>query len=157
MHTLRLPLLLLALVFAALPVAAQTLYKMVDKNGKVTYGEKPPENFDGKVTRIDIDPNANTATLPKPPPAAPRKAGPEAPVGIKLRTPADSARENLQKAQKALEEARDNPTDDDFRYVANAGGGTRRIPTDAYLERVSALEQSLKRAETEAKKYPERP
>jgi len=45
---------------------AQTLYKLIDKNGKVTYAEKPPKDFDGQVIRLDIDPKANTATLPKP-------------------------------------------------------------------------------------------
>ena len=29
-------------------VAAQTtLYKLIDKNGKVTYSDSPPKNFDG--------------------------------------------------------------------------------------------------------------
>jgi hypothetical protein len=147
---------LLGLLLAAAPLAsAQTLYKLIDKNGKVTYSETEPKEFDGRVIRIDIDPKANIATLPKPPaePAAPLKAGPEAPVGVKVRTPADTARENLEKARKALEEARDNPSDADFRYLGNVGGGTRRVPTDEYLARVSALEQALKRAEGEARKY----
>jgi hypothetical protein len=149
---------ILGLMIIAAPLAsAQTLYKLIDKNGKVTYSESPPKEFDGKVIRMDIDPNANTATLPKPPTpqAAPMKAGPEQPVGIKVRTPADTARENLDKARRALDEARDNPSDADFRLLGNAGGGTRRVPTDEYLSRVSALEQALKRAESEARKLEE--
>jgi len=57
---------LLAAVVAMLcgSAFAQTLYKLIDKNGKVTYSEEAPKNFDGKVIRIDIDPNANRATLP---------------------------------------------------------------------------------------------
>ena len=150
---------LLCLALAAGPAAfGQTLYKMIDKTGKVTYGEKPPADFDGQVIRIDIDPNANTATLPKPPaaPAGPQKGAPEQPVGIKVRTPADAARENVEKARKALEDARDNPSDADFRYLGNVGGGTRRVPTDAYLARVAALEQALKKAEADAARYEEK-
>ena len=59
------PAVALALCAVATLAAAQTLYKLIDKNGKVTYSEEPPKNFDGKVIRMDIDPNANRATLPK--------------------------------------------------------------------------------------------
>src|SRR5580704_10815022 len=44
---------------------AQTVYKLIDKNGKITYSEEKPKNFDGQVIPMNIDPNANTATLPK--------------------------------------------------------------------------------------------
>ena len=44
---------------------AQTLYKLIDKNGKVTYSEEKPKEYDGQVIQLNIDPNANTATLPK--------------------------------------------------------------------------------------------
>ena len=44
---------------------AQTLYKLIDKNGKITYSEEKPKNFDGQVIPMNIDPNANTATMPK--------------------------------------------------------------------------------------------
>jgi hypothetical protein len=135
---------------------AQTLYKLIDRTGKVTYSEKAPEHFDGQVIPMTIDPNANTATLPKPPaPAAPQKAGPDLPKGIVVRTPAMAARENVEKARKALQEARENPSENDFRFIANAGSGTRRLPTDAYLGRVAALEEALRKAESEAAKYDE--
>src|ERR1700733_2938822 len=49
----------------AFHASAEVLYKLIDKNGKVTYSEEKPKSFDGQVIRIDIDPNANTATLPK--------------------------------------------------------------------------------------------
>ena len=55
------------LCLAASGASAETFYKLIDSNGKVTYSEKPPKDFDGKVIRLDIDPNANTATLAKPP------------------------------------------------------------------------------------------
>ena len=64
-----------ALLLCAAGASAQTLYKLIDKNGKVTYSESPPKDFDGKVQRMDIDPKANTATLPRyTPPAIARAA-----------------------------------------------------------------------------------
>ena len=143
----------LCLLLAAGGASAQTLYKLVDKNGKVTYAEKAPEHFDGQVIPMTIDPNANTATLPKPQAApAPGKATFAEPVGVVRKTPADTARENVEKARKALQEARDNPSEGDFRFIANAGAGTgtRRVPTEGYIARVNALEAALKKAEAEA-------
>ena len=55
-----------SMLIAAVPAAAQTVYKLIDKNGKVTYSEEKPKNFDGKVIRMDIDPNANKADLGAP-------------------------------------------------------------------------------------------
>ena len=37
------------LALAASGASAQTLYKLIDKDGKVTYSEKPPKDFDGKT------------------------------------------------------------------------------------------------------------
>ena len=84
----RLPVHLAAVACAALfsaAAAAETLYKLIDKNGKVTYSEEKPRSFDGQVIRLDIDPNANTATLEKPQPPAPGANRPrgEAPAGVR--------------------------------------------------------------------------
>jgi len=148
------PVLLLACAVSAaivsLPAAAQTLYKLIDKNGKITYSESPPKDFDGKVIRMDIDPNANTATLPKP------GAGPAPTEAEKiLRRPAPSAggeqaaREKLEAAQKALKDARDNPAEADMRYIGNVGGGTRAVPTEEYQKRLATLEENVRKAEEE--------
>ena len=52
-------------------VAAQTtLYKLIDKNGKVTYSDSPPKNFDGQVIPVDIDTKRNSATINTPGTAA---------------------------------------------------------------------------------------
>src|SRR6476646_9972855 len=71
----------IAMALLAAQASAQTLYKLIDKDGKVTYSEKPPKDFPGKVIPMDIDPNRNTATLPKPTKedeaAARRRAGEE--------------------------------------------------------------------------------
>ena len=50
----------------AATASAETIYKLIDRNGQVTYSEAPPKSFDGQVIRMNLDPNANTATLSKP-------------------------------------------------------------------------------------------
>ena len=124
---------------AALAASAQTVYKLIDKNGKVTYSNEPPKDFDGKVIRIDVNPHANTATLPKyqPPAAAP----PAPDVG--------ALREKVAERRAALEKAKNNPGEEDVQWVGNVGGGTRAVPTEAYKRRLAELERSLKEAEDE--------
>jgi hypothetical protein len=135
-------------------VVAQTLYKLIDKNGKVTYSESPPKDFDGKVIRIDVDPKANTATLPKPGAAA----KPETESEKILRRPspssaggsnAQAARDKLDAAKKALQDAIDNPREDEVQRMGNKGGGTRPVPTEEYQKRIAGLEENVKRAEEE--------
>jgi hypothetical protein len=137
---------------AALPAAAQTLYKLIDKNGKVTYSESPPKNFDGQVIRMDIDPKANTATLPKPSASRPET---EAQKVLRRPSPASAgsgdkvqlARDRLEAAKKALQDAIDNPREDEVQRVGNKGGGTRPVPTEEYQKRIAGLEQGVKKAE----------
>lgn len=134
-----------AVTLAVLPGAlAQTLYKLVDKNGKVTYSESPPKNFDGKVIRMDIDPNANTATMPKG--SALREEGAAAKA-----TAADeavrAARLRVENAKKALAEARDNPGEGDITRMGIKGGGTRPQPSEDYQRRLAKLEADVKEAE----------
>ena len=131
---------------AALPAAAQTLYKLIDKNGKVTYSESPPKDFKGQVIRMDIDPKANTATLPRPS-AAPAPAKSSAPAAASGRDSVEAARGRLEAARKALQEAIDNPRDDEIRRVGNKGGGTRPVPTDEYEKRLEGLRESVRKAE----------
>jgi hypothetical protein len=161
MKVMRLACLLAAtLVFGAANLAAQTLYKLVDKNGKVTYAEKVPPNYDGKVTRMDIDPNANTATLPKAP--APKGEGEARGNAESLREGLDkrakaeervlSARERLEEANKALEEARKNPGEGDLQWIGNVGGGARAINTPQYTERLERLEAAVRAAEQDLKR-----
>src|SRR5438445_9412989 len=102
---------LAAIAAAAASIAcADTLYKLIDKNGKVTYSEEKPKQFDGQVIRLDIDPKANTATLPKP-----DAGGKIDESGARRRAPAESAearaaariaeaRERFERAQRALQD-----------------------------------------------------
>jgi hypothetical protein len=142
----------LALAAAALAVAAnaaaQTLYKLIDKNGKVTYSEKPPKDFDGKVVPMNIDPNANTATLPKPTgPLLRPEARPEAREAERANVQA--ARDKVAAARKALQDARDNPAEGEIERVGKAGGGTRPVESEGYQKRLADLQENLRRAEEE--------
>ena len=139
----------LAVVFMD-PSAAQTVYKLIDRNGKVTYAEKPPKYFDGQVIRIDINPEANRATLTAPAPPRELAPHPAPPTAADHRgEQLDAARKKLEEATKALADARDNPGEDDMRFMGNVGGGVRRVPTEAYQQRLAILERQVKEAKDE--------
>jgi hypothetical protein len=138
---------------AAQCVFAQTLYKLIDKNGKITYSEEKPKEYDGQVIQLNIDPNANTATLPKanfskPAPgtegggAAAKAGGKKAPVN-----PVKAAQDQLDKAKAALQDAKDHPSDGEMMMVGKVGGGVRTIPSEGYQKKLDLLEQNVKDAE----------
>jgi hypothetical protein len=130
----------------ATAASAETLYKLVDKKGKVTYAQEKPKDFDGQVIPLDIDLKANTATLPKfTPPPKPAQ-------GAKAGDPLAEARARVESARRALESARDNPGPEDVRRVGNVGGGTRPVFSDTYLQRLATLEAELKQAEDNLRK-----
>jgi hypothetical protein len=135
-----------------LPAAAQTLYKLIDKNGKVTYSETAPKFFDGQVIRIDIDPNANTMLPPKAPAVEPSRNTTQKPAEAKTRLDVQGARERLEAAKKALVEARDNPAEGEVTRVGNVGGGTRPVFSADYQRRIARLELDVKAAEEELKR-----
>src|ERR1700751_2737816 len=110
--------LLCALAAFAAQAQAQTLYKLIDKNGKATYPETAPKDFDGKVIPIDVNPDRNTATLPKYQEATPHKGEgiqrastrPGQPGGPK---DVEALRAKVAERKAALEAAENNPTDED--------------------------------------------
>jgi hypothetical protein len=126
--------------------SAQTLYKLIDKNGKITYSESPPKDYDGQVIRIDIDPNANRATLPKLP-ADQLRPKEEFPPPQVL-----EARGRLVRAQRNLQEAREHPGEGDMQRIGNVGGGAREVMTEGYQQRLAQLEQEVKAAEEEVRR-----
>ena len=135
----------IALLAASLSLEAQTLYKLIGKDGKVTYSEKPPKDFDGKVIRMDIDPKANTATLPE---ASRLREGSEASKSAAARDDQlKAARARVDAARKALEEARANPGEADIARMGIKGGGTRPVPTEDYQRRLEQFERDVKDAE----------
>ncbi len=141
-----------ALVAAlALPAGAQTLYKLIDKNGKVTYSESPPKEFDGKVIPLDIDPTRNSATLPKYEPGTAPRSGPF-PPGSAQANAINNARDRVEQLRKQLQDARDNPREEDYDHVGNVGGGARPVLNDTYRKRIAKLEEELAKAEAQQRR-----
>ena len=153
-----------ALVAGATLAGAQTLYKLIDKNGKVTYSETAPKDFPGQVIRIDVDPNRNTATLPKLKEAETQPSREATGKDVRTRgsPPSDapsesgeagsSAKEKLEAAKKALADAQQNPGEGDLTWIGNKGGGARPIPSEGYAARLEALERQVKAAEEEVRR-----
>lgn len=138
-----------ALVLAA-PAATQgtqVLWKLVDKQGRVTYSDQPPKDFDGVATRLEVPVEARSAPAPTlPAPAA-------AVGGSKPPTPAAApgaellrARAKLEDARKAYESGRE-PGPEDLVWVGRKGGGARPEISEAYAARVRKLEEAVKAAE----------
>jgi Domain of unknown function (DUF4124) len=136
---------------AALPVAAQTLYKLIDKNGKVTYVDTPPKDFDGKVVPIEVDPNRNRATLTNPDDAQ-RALADKARASTAADDELKRAQEHLEAARRNLADARENPRDGEVERVGNVGGGARPVPTEAYEKRLAALEEAVRAAEEDVRR-----
>ena len=131
---------------------AQTLYKLIDKNGKVTYSENAPKpgEFDGQVIRIDVNPNQNTATLPRPPR---REAVEREQAQAAARaTDVKAAREKLDAARNALAQAQENPSPEEVRRVGTTKGFTRPVESDEYKARLAKLEADVKQAEEELRR-----
>lgn len=137
----------------SLPAAAQTLYKLIDKNGKVTYVDSPPKDFDGKVIPIEVDPNRNRATLGTPgTPAAEQAANQRAKAVEAADQRLRQAQARLEAARKDLAFARDNPQEGEVERMGKVGGGTRPVYTEAYERRIAALEQAVKAAEEDVRR-----
>jgi hypothetical protein len=145
---------------------AQQLWKYVDKDGKVTYSDKPPRK-DEKAEPVKHDPNANIIQSPKAraqsDPGSSRESGragrsaeqsaaDRASAREALRMAVEQAREELENARQALEEGR-IPIEEDRRIVV--GRNEKGAPTGAnqvilkpeYHQRVASLEEAVKRAE----------
>jgi hypothetical protein len=124
---------------AAQCASAQTLYKLIDKDGKITYSEEKPKHFDGQVVEMNIDPKANTATLPK--------ANFSTPARKVTANDLNQAGDRLDKAKAALQDAKDHPTADEKMMVGKVGGGVRYVESDDYQKKIKQLEQDVKDAQ----------
>jgi len=143
-----------AVLAMALPADARTVYKLTDKTGKVTYSsEEPPKDYEGKVVKIEIDMDANTAKLSRPTELPPSAAEISLRKRLQESKRADdrieSARVALDEAKKALVGALENPGENDIRFLGNVGGGARRIFSEEYQERLARLDANVKKAEEE--------
>ena len=155
-RSFRLPAILAAsLLTATLAFAEadkQVVWKLVDKKGKVTYADKaPPKEYEGKVTRIEVDLKANRAMLTNVGESSPPVLLPlTAPELKRVKADAERARaaENLEAAKKAREDGNE-PTPDETQWIGKKGGGARPVPTEAYHARIKALDEAVKVAEAE--------
>jgi hypothetical protein len=140
---------MLALSFAA---SAQTVYKHVDKDGKVTYTDTPPSN-DQAAQKVDIDTERNIA---KPLGSKPLQAKQSADSQLKRRADAEAtlekeierARARLDLAREELEKGKE-PRDEEWMTGGVQSGRPFRHLNEAYFERVRRLEESVRQAEEE--------
>jgi hypothetical protein len=112
------------LLAAAVPLAAsaQTLYKLVGRDGRVTYTDTLPKGYDGEVTRIESEPFPLPAPAPKAA-AQPVKNAKESGVAEKRKKDRADLERRLSAAQARLDAARkaraasDAPAMDDMQVV----------------------------------------
>jgi Domain of unknown function (DUF4124) len=149
------------LAAATLPLFAhaQALFKYTDKDGKVTYSDRQPKPGE-KAVQVNVDPNANIMTSTQ----ATRNGVPQTLQDVNTRTKATAkereardakikaAESDLEKAKKALENARDPAPDERTIRVGRGKDGKPTgvnaiLPTPEYRERVEKLEAEVKKAE----------
>ena len=148
----------LVLALPGLAAAQTTLYKLIDKNGKETYVDKPPKDFDGKVIPVDIDTKRNSATISTPGTPQGVKAFEEKQAAEQRATDrVGAAQEKLEAAKRALADAWENPREGEVNRVGIVGGGTRPVPTEEYKKRIAMLEEALRAAEAELRQAQQAP
>jgi len=143
-----------ALVFVSVQIDAQTLYKYVDKDGKVSYSDVPPkDNEKGKSSKITVDTTANvtkqvnkdsSGNLQK---FADVKARGDARIALRNKLQADitSAKKERDSAVKALEAGRE-PLEGETRIIVGKNSNSvQRTPE--YTARIEALENAVTNAE----------
>jgi hypothetical protein len=89
----------------ATPAFAQVIYKLVDRQGRVTYSNTEPKDFDGTVTRLETDAGSNVVPSAKAGDAPPR-AGASSDVAEKRRRTREDLEKKLRAAQDRVEAAR---------------------------------------------------
>ena len=138
-----------ALCGASALALAQTVYKWVDKDGKVNFSDKPPANFKGEVTRIT--PDAQPDAAPRRPVAKPEAAQLEeekAPdANAKRRATREhlaarvaAARAKLEQARKALADG-EGAGDDEKQFVQERLDRNARRPERTPPPRSNCMSQ----------------
>lgn len=164
----RIDILLITLLISAAAVAqTSTVYKHVDKDGKVTYSEKPPAKDDpkddpkaekkspgSKKLGVDNERNVIKSYVPKTGPdgnADTRSFDKRLDRNAELRAKLDEAQRELDDAKVALESGKE-PLDDEWQTVGAASGRPSRILTEAYHQRIKSLEKAVLDAEEKVKR-----
>ncbi len=138
---------------------AQGLWKYTDKDGKITYSDKAPKNGE-KAEPVIADttgtviPAGRNQSSSKPQNSGPVTARASERAGERetYRKALDAARDELEKAKKALDDGQE-PTQDERLIVV--GRGVNGQPTGVnsinrkpeYYSRIASLEEALKKAE----------
>jgi Domain of unknown function (DUF4124) len=157
---------LLLLSIYASTADAQTVYKQVDKNGKVTYSDTPPKKGDledekdeqlkGKKVELPINRDLNVYKPGNYKSSSNEGEGSKqnSQSAANSTTPHERAVENLKRARAGLVTAtatRDAgivATADDFQFIAGANGAAgRAIPKASYLARLKSLDDLVPAAE----------
>jgi hypothetical protein len=151
-------LLVATMVAASGQAMSQTVYKHIDKDGKVYYSDKPPAKDDPKGKKIDVDTKRNVI-----PPLARKsgetKSGDEERVEQRLNTQnqlmaeLEAAKALVAQAKEALEAGK-TPQEEDWTTVGGGqrGQAARRMLNENYHDRVAGLERALAKAEAELAK-----
>jgi hypothetical protein len=100
---IRALLLVLAAVLAAPAGAQKILYKLVDRQGRVTYTDSVPKNFDGTVTPLDPVTESNVMPSAKPPEGATKATAPTATAPTGINETRRQAREDLDRKLRAAQ------------------------------------------------------
>lgn len=141
-----------ALLGTAMQAPAATFYKLTDHAGRVTYVDRAPSKFAGKVEMVTVDPAANTAKLPD---AVPSDVQVEAEriirspqadrltQGEALSQRVERAQADLASARASLAHAQDNSLAEDWIYFKRGGRG----PRPEYAARLETLQANVKLAE----------
>ena len=145
---------------------SSTVYKQVDKDGKVTYTEKTPakdakkdeskDTKDGKaapgtVKKLEMDNERNVIKSLSS--TTEREGGGAAKAVEKRLSRQEQLRNNLEEARRVVDEAKEalesgkDPQDEEWQTIVGAGGKPARIPTEAYHQRIKDLEKAVKDAE----------
>jgi hypothetical protein len=134
--------LLLVLALFVTAAHAQAVFRSVMPDGKIVYGDKPaPGAKESKQVNL-VPLNISTPTQPSQGGAdAPPPGGNNASNNAEVA----AAQRNLEAAQKALAAGSEQQEGDRI-GVAKGGGASSRL-TDAYLQRVKALEDAVAAAQ----------
>lgn len=138
---------------------AQALWKYTDKDGKVTYSDKPPKK--GETAQlVTNNPSANIIDAPKGTRESDERrledlkgrAAEDIRVREKLREALDVAKQALDAAKAALESGRDPLSGETQIRVGRTKTGETTgvnnvIRNPAYYARIASLEEAVKKAE----------
>lgn len=88
-----------ATLVAATGASPPVLYKLIAKDGRITYSDRAPKNFDGQVVRLEPDIESNLVPSGRPPAPAASPAS-----GSSFGADRKANREALQKALRAAQD-----------------------------------------------------